>query len=342
MKLTRGLIGILFLSFSLPVMAQDKLIFAIDIIRHGDRNPAIEFSGGSVEWPGGLGELTPAGMLQEYQLGATLRKKYVDEYHLLPKLYQFDMMTVRSTNVNRTLMSAESFLYGLYPVNFGATPLPFGYQPIPIHTVKKEDEDLLIPDQNRTRMAILLARYVWFTHAWRAKNAELKSFYPRWSALTGVSIHNLLNVLEVGDNLYIRQLRHKPFPKGMSAAEGQQIITAAEWAFLYLFSQRPVGLSTMHNLLVQITTSFHTAVAGQSPLKYILYSGHDSTITAVLSALGAPVSTIPGYASDLNFSLFKNDRNEPYIVTSLNGQVISLPGCAEGRCSLAQFEQLTR
>lgn len=68
---------------------------------------------------------------------------------------------MRATDVNRTLQSAESHLYGLYPPgsgpsipdnlsdiytippytdvqpdsSFGPSALPFGYQPIPVNTV---------------------------------------------------------------------------------------------------------------------------------------------------------------------------------------------------------------
>ncbi len=47
------------------VYAHDKLIFAVDIIRHGDRTPMIELPKDPYVWPEGLGHLTAKGRQQE-------------------------------------------------------------------------------------------------------------------------------------------------------------------------------------------------------------------------------------------------------------------------------------
>ena len=44
--------------------AQGKLIFAIDIVRHGDRTPIIVSPEMEKVWPQGVGQLTPTGMRQ--------------------------------------------------------------------------------------------------------------------------------------------------------------------------------------------------------------------------------------------------------------------------------------
>ncbi|HVT62082.1 MAG TPA: histidine phosphatase family protein, partial [Legionellaceae bacterium] len=101
--------------------AQGTLIFAIDLVRHGDRTPLIPSSAMEKIWPQGPGQLTPKGMYQAYELGKILRQHYVDEYHLLPKQYDSKIMTVRSSNMKRTMMSAQSILFGLYPLGTGPT-----------------------------------------------------------------------------------------------------------------------------------------------------------------------------------------------------------------------------
>ena len=96
--------------------AQGKLVFAIDIVRHGDRTPLIASPEMKKIWPQGVGQLTPTGMRQEYDLGKILRQRYVNEYHLLPKHYDTNAMSVRSSGIARTMMSAQSILFGLYPL----------------------------------------------------------------------------------------------------------------------------------------------------------------------------------------------------------------------------------
>lgn len=49
--------------------AQNKLIFAVDVIRHGDRTPTNAIPRDPFVWPQGLSELTAKGMHQVYLLG---------------------------------------------------------------------------------------------------------------------------------------------------------------------------------------------------------------------------------------------------------------------------------
>ncbi|MFO0319717.1 MAG: histidine phosphatase family protein, partial [Neisseriaceae bacterium] len=80
--------------------ADRTLIFAIDIIRHGDRTPTTEIPKDPYSWQEGLGELTANGMKQEFNLGKNLRNKYVVQYKLLPAKYNNDFIYVRSSDYN--------------------------------------------------------------------------------------------------------------------------------------------------------------------------------------------------------------------------------------------------
>ena len=144
---------ILFVFIGSNAFAQEKLIFAIDLVRHGDRTPLIASPGMEKVWPQGLGQLTPTGMRQEYFLGKTLRQRYVNQYHLLPKYYDTNAMRVRSSGITRTMMSAQSPLFGLYPLRTGPSlgmskALPNGLQPIPINIVPPEQDSLLLPNHD--------------------------------------------------------------------------------------------------------------------------------------------------------------------------------------------------
>src|SRR5436189_131685 len=95
---------LIFKSFESLAQEKAKLVFALDLIRHGDRTPTENISAIPYLWSEGLGQLTAKGMQEEYELGVKLRKKYVDDYHLLPKYYRSETLYVRSTNFDRTLM----------------------------------------------------------------------------------------------------------------------------------------------------------------------------------------------------------------------------------------------
>ncbi|EGR26872.1 hypothetical protein IMG5_206721 [Ichthyophthirius multifiliis] len=65
------------------------------------------------------GQLTSVGMLQHYNFGNLVRQEYVGEKRFLPENYDIDSIYAFSSNVNRTLQSLQSFLYGLYPLRTG-------------------------------------------------------------------------------------------------------------------------------------------------------------------------------------------------------------------------------
>ncbi len=75
--------------------------------------------------------MTIAGIEQQRRLGQYLRTRYGS---LLSSNYTANEIIVRSTDFDRTLMSAQSNLIGLYPLyNISSDKVPI--QPIPIHTV---------------------------------------------------------------------------------------------------------------------------------------------------------------------------------------------------------------
>jgi lysosomal acid phosphatase len=337
-------VGICF-NFSINTYAgSDKLIFAIDIIRHGDRNPAVEIPTAPYVWKEGLGELTPSGMRQEYQLGSKLRKKYIDQYHLLPVKYQSSVMYVRSSAFNRTLMSAQSLLLGLYPLGTGPklaiknqSALPNAYQPIPIHTIPQKQETLLIPDEDEYKFNALMARYVEDSQEWKQKSQAAQPLFKVASQLMQKPINTLRGLDGLADNLYIRQLHHVAMPKDVSADEIQAILELAQYSFLTRYKPYAVGQSTAPLLLQTIGDYFKQAVTGQSPLKFVLFSGHDSTIMSVMSALHVPLDQVPHYASDLNVALFQTRQQQYYVKVTYNDRIVKLPACPHEYCPLALF-----
>jgi len=90
---------------------------------------------------GGYGQLTQAGMRTCHQLGKSLRAMYAG---FLDKFYSPEKVTVRSTDYDRTLMSAQAVLAGLFsPVDYQAWSSDVAWQPIPVHTVELARENLM-------------------------------------------------------------------------------------------------------------------------------------------------------------------------------------------------------
>lgn len=329
------------------VFAADTLIFALDIIRHGDRSPLITLPMVNYQWPDGLGQLTAEGMQQEYELGMKFRERYVEQTHLLPEHYERGTMYARATGFDRTLMSAESLLMGLYPPGTGpsvtetALPaLPNAFQPIPIFSAPIKYDEVILQDVNHEEREKLMEQYVYSTKEWQQKNDELKKKYPLWSRLTGAPINNLSELAYVGDALYIHQLHHAPMPEGLSAQDIDTILQVSNWAFMA--QEKPQQVARVYNskLMTNIANYLNEGSQQKSKLKYVLLSAHDTTITGALSFLGKPLEKAPPYASNLNFSLYDNGSNYYTVKVTYNGKLVSIPGCGGTECELQQFISL--
>lgn len=326
--------------FLSQICCAEHLIFAADLIRHGDRTPVDEIPASPHTWKEGLGELTAEGMQQEFELGVALRKRYIEQTHLLPAQYDVSTIAVRSTDFNRTLMSAESLLYGLYPLGSGPhlasqPALPQAFQPIPIHTVPIEHDRLLLakPTKNIFSLASL---YFSERHDLKDKLAPYQNKIKQWNIATGFDLNNYKDINKLSDALFIRERHHVPLPAGISSQDAADIMALGQWIWLQSFHHSPSFYPMGHAFLININSFIQQAAKSKTALKYLLFSGHDSSIASVMATLGVAPEAIPPYASHLNFAVYEN--NGAYkIKVSLNNKLLAIPGCANDGCTLSQF-----
>ncbi|MBM3856380.1 MAG: histidine phosphatase family protein [Verrucomicrobia bacterium] len=319
-----------------------KLIFAVDLIRHGDRNPLMEIPTAPHTWQGGLEELTKKGIDQEFALGKQLSNRYITQSNLLPDHYLPETMEARSTGLNRTIMSANSALMGLY---FGTGPLSISGCPIiPTHNRPRTQEDLLFPDNDfNFNFHDLFQSVITSSQQWQEKEQSLKGNFERWSKATGVPITQLYDLKNLGDTLFIYQLNKIPMPPLLSKEDTTTIINAGLWATCFVFQNKTVGQAAAANLLQEINNSFQNATQPTQPLRYRLYCGHDSTLLVLMTALGAttPLTTIPPYASDLNLELFDEGNGTYTVQVTLNNQPVILNCSGKNTCTLDQLKSLS-
>ncbi|XP_074961538.1 lysosomal acid phosphatase isoform X3 [Phalacrocorax aristotelis] len=127
-----------------PPARPRSLRFVTLVYRHGDRSPIKAYPRDPFQegvWPQGFGQLTQVGMRQQWKLGQALRRRYQG---FLSDTYRRQEIFIRSTDCDRTLMSAEANLAGLYPPEGQQMFNPnISWQPIPVHTVPESEEKLL-------------------------------------------------------------------------------------------------------------------------------------------------------------------------------------------------------
>ena len=337
----------LFLLLNFTLTAEFKLINASVIFRHGDRTPTKPIPACPYEWIQGFGELTPQGMHQEYISGIELRKRYVNDYKLLPSKFDTKTLYVRSTDFNRTLQSAESLLYGLYPPGTGPSlksktaALPYRYQPIPIHAFARQNDILLLKGMkgaDKKKMKEILSKYVYSSDEWLNKQKSLEKYFPLWSKISGSEIKSLLDAKSFAGNIYIRTLHNVLLPKGIDEKQKNILIELALWIHAQQFKPIQAGILIAGDFLKNIVSTMKECIANESSVKCYLYSAHDKNLLSVMSALGVPLDKNPGYASRIQFELYKED-NSYNVKLFFNDRNIKLPFADNNDfCSFSAFE----
>jgi len=312
------LTALIFLLVSPLIYAEEKIIFAVTLIRHGDRTPSSEIKNSkfTYQFPEGIGGLTSLGMHQEYLLGKRMRKRYVDQLHLLPPNYQVGSMYVLSSPLDRTLMSAQSFLFGFYPpgtgpkLNNNISALPYVVQPIPIYIADADQADLLRPEHvNAKRYHQILDQYFYTSRAWKDENAKLAQDFQRWSKIFGVEIKNLNDIVDFGEYLSWMQVHGIPLPPGITKEDQNKIVKEVLRVYALRFTPKEMVAFTATPFFTKLNTDLRLAAIGKQPYKYILYSGHDYSILGAMGALGSPLAGTPPYAAHLNFELYQDGKN---------------------------------
>lgn len=335
----------IFLSLVSASHAEERLIFAVDLIRHGDRTPIHETIKEPYLWPEGLGQLTPEGVNRSYNMGAQLRRYYVEETQLLPENFNVETLYVASTNKDRTLMSAQAFLMGLYPSGTGPKlvdnqpSVPFGMQPIPVHSVPKEVDHLSTPKSYNPMF--LFDNYLEARHEWKKVPKETKEKIKRWGELTGLPLKNLKGLKGLADILYVRQQNNIPLPSGITDQDVQEIIHYGKGLMVGYFKLKANSYPAGHGFLMSTAKYLDDASKDKTKLKYVLFSAHDSSIMSVMNTLGAPLEEIPPYSSRVNVALYE-DNQQYNVKLSYNGNPINVPACKGSTCTLEEFMSLAK
>jgi acid phosphatase len=301
----------LFLAAAVP--AQDKLVFAFDIIRHGDRTPINNpFKEDPANWPEGWGQLTALGTNQEIALGSEMRKlHYTQLLDSNPASYS---ICVFSTDTDRTRQSARLFLSGLLGDAAATVPIHLTV-PIDITAGFADDNvvstaNLLNPDA-ASNMQALQNQSVLRSPEWMATNAALQPQFARWSQALGLTITGLQDLGSLSDTFYIHQIHHVPWTNRLSPDDIDAIIAAGRWAFVCQYNTN-IGQVAGKPLLKKIAQYMENARREDiskkaASLKYVLFSAHDTTLLTEMSALKAPLTgtNSPPYAALLHFGLFQ-------------------------------------
>ncbi|KAM6893498.1 lysosomal acid phosphatase-like [Xenentodon cancila] len=293
------------------------------LFRHGDRSPIKSYPSNpnkEKDWPQGFGQLSQEGMRQHLNLGQFLRTRYKN---FLTESYDRNEIYVRSTDFDRTLMSAASTLAGLYPPSGHQLFMPgLNWQPIPVHTVSRSEEKLLsYPSQNCPLYTQLMSE---------TRQSE-----------------EYVNVTETYQSLH-----NLPAPDWVTPEIMEDLKIMKNFVFQSLFGiHKQLEKSRLQGgiLLGEIVKNLSKmALPGPKPqLKMMLLSAHDTAIAALQSSLDLYNGLLPPYASCHMIELYTEDDGSASVSmfyrndSTVSPYQLQLPGCALD-CPLEDFVRITK
>ncbi|XP_043938639.1 lysosomal acid phosphatase isoform X2 [Protopterus annectens] len=322
------------------------------VYRHGDRSPVRAYPTDPYQesaWPQGFGQLTVEGMRQHFELGQMLKKRY---HGFLNDSYDRHEIFVRSTDSDRTLMSAEVNLAGMYqPTGAQVFNPNLTWQPIPVHTVPEEEDKLLrFPISGCPRYDVLQKKTVQ-SEVYVNKTNENWEFMQMVGNKTGLHTVSLQTIWSIHDTLHCEKLHNFSLPNWVTPAVMDRLQSLKDFSFEFLFGiYRKQEKSRLQGgvLLGQILRNISLAMNTTSPQhqKLMVYSAHDTTLVALQMALGVYSGKQPSYASCHMFELYEEDNGsfslEMYFRNESGKEPFSLtlPNCLH-RCPLQDFIRLT-
>ncbi|KAL5110124.1 Lysosomal acid phosphatase [Taenia crassiceps] len=307
-----------FLYFICVANGEYNLVHVHALFRHGDRSSITPYIFDGYDpykvWPDGLGQLTQEGIEQLFLLGKWLRNKYGS---LVGQNYNVSSFHMRSSDVDRSLMSAEAMMAGFF--HLSDSPLSkYGLQwrPVPTHTVPTTTDSLLsvepCPRMAQRRNELLQSNEGLDLFKQHKKTIE------NVGASYGIKNITLMDIWRITDDLLCLRSHNATLPKWCTQDVAKELDLITDKLFRLLFTDREilklaVGVF-LKDAFDRMEEYIHkNATDPSSPLESLLaYSAHDTNVAPLLGALGAHVEEHrPQYAALIAMELLAPSTDAP-------------------------------
>lgn len=212
---------------------------------------------------------------------------------------------MRSSDVDRTLTSAASNLAGLYARDkddiFNEN---LNWNPIPIHTVPNNEDAVIVmlkdcPKYKQLSDEVSKAQYNEFVE----ENAEVIEIISNATTIP----KDQINFVMLYGTFYCYQKTNPSYlPEWYSSLNQTVFQNFAGRQFIRENTTQLKRLGT-GPLITYLTNYFDKAINGSAP-KFLMLSGHDATITAVLNAMEVYDYKPPEFASMVIWELYQESN----------------------------------
>ncbi|XP_033229017.1 venom acid phosphatase Acph-1-like [Belonocnema kinseyi] len=344
---------VIYIVFNYIYTDEPELQLVTVVFRHGDRMPHTSAGEGYVNnpnaennyFPIGQGGLTNDGKLREYNLGQFLREKY---NNFLDSTFTPEVLEARSTNYERTILSLQLVLAGLYPPNNDQVWNPsLNWQPIPTY-YEPETKDILLSTILCSRFQEQRAKIMQIPEV-KEKFESFADLLKNLTTLVGRPITTTFDVAKI----YFTIL-----------TEYESNFTIPNWASRYLYNQHVINaikfdyeIAVYNNIMKKLTAGPLIRKMSEDMIsvrngsftngrKIFLYSGHESNLVTLLSSFGVYHFHVPKFSSAVIVEFYRL-KEEYYVqVVYYLGippeiEIKEIPGCSK-LCPLHKFLELMK
>eukprot|EP00003_Mantamonas_plastica_P011280 TRINITY_DN2091_c0_g1_i4.p1 TRINITY_DN2091_c0_g1~~TRINITY_DN2091_c0_g1_i4.p1 ORF type:complete len:313 (-),score=79.47 TRINITY_DN2091_c0_g1_i4:57-995(-) len=284
--------------------------------------------------------LTQQGLQQQITNGKSLRNAYVSNGFLSPTFNESQVI-IRSDDMDRCIQSAQGLILGLFasgeqdsndtPIINIKTRAQFKEHIFPNSRVCPKVQDLQNEAQSQQKY------YDFQSNVWYPVAQKL-------SSVLGMPMSQVSNGL-IWDCVFWHVCHDQPLPSGFTDDVWKQLNDAIiqRNALLNGYPDYPTqGKFQIGLLLNEMYEYLQDAIEGNDSPRFVLYSGHDSTLMPILYAYNLWDQTWTPYAAMIQVELYHSISTGSYSVRFLyDGKALKVPGCTDVTCSWSEFQKVT-